>query len=448
MVGQGIFLVTNEVARHAGSAIGVLVAWLVGGAVVLLATFCYAEFGAALPQAGGEYVYLGRGLGPMWGFLFGWTSAWIIGPAMAATTSAGLLRILAFLLPSVRAPIFSLSFTGPFQTVPYHFTFTAAQVWAALSIGGVAVINYFGIRTAGRFQILVTGLKVVAIILIIGLGLALRNPGGVFAGANHAEGGDGSVTAFLAALVPVMLAFNGFQSLGHVGGEIADPHKTIPRAAIFGVVTVAVLYFLINLVYLQVLGVAVITNSPNVASDTAVRLAGPGGARWLTMIMFLSALGTLHVIFLTRSRVPYAMAREGQFFTFAKRVQPNFRTPSGALLFHGSLAVLLVLTGTFEEIYSLEIFVIWIFLALVAIALIQLRKKEPDLPRPYRAWGYPWTPSVVAAVAFVISANLWLMRPVRSSIGLVVILLGAPFFGRLQKKTPDSLSESVPSVGK
>jgi hypothetical protein len=142
-----------------------------------------------------------------------------------------------------------------------------------------------------------------------------------------------------------------------------------------------------------------------------------------------------------------AMARDGQFFSFVDRIQPTFRTPSGALLFHGCLAGVLVLTGTFEEIYFLGIFSIWIFVALTAIALIGLRKKEPSLPRPYRAWGYPWTPLIVATVAFAISANLWLVRPVRSSIRLAVILLGIPFFRRLQKRATDSsLVEATPSV--
>ena len=165
------------------------------------------------------------------------------------------------------------------------------------------------------------------------------------------------------------------------------------------------------------------------------------------MIMILSALGSLHVNFLARPRVLYAMARNGQFFSFVDRIQPTFRTPSGALLFHGCLAGVLVLTGTFEEIYFLGIFSIWIFVALTAIALIGMRSKEPALPRPYRAWGYPWTPLIVATVAFAMSANLWLVRPVRSSIGLALILLGIPFFRRLPKRAADSpLVDAAPSV--
>jgi APA family basic amino acid/polyamine antiporter len=248
-------------------------------------------------------------------------------------------------------------------------------------------------------------------------------------------------------LVPVLIAYSGFQYLGQMGGEIADPQKTIPRAAILGVSAVVLLYFLINLAYFRTLGFFAVSRSQHVASDAAARIAGADGARWLTVIMILSALGALHANFLARPRVVYAMAHDGRFFSFVDRIQPTFHTPSGALLFHGCLAAGLVLTGTFEEIYSLGIFSIWIFVGLTAVALIGLRKKEPALPRPYRAWGYPWTPLIVAAMAFAISANLWMVRPVRSSIGLVVILLGMRFFGRWQKQAADPLLvEAVSAV--
>jgi APA family basic amino acid/polyamine antiporter len=158
--------------------------------------------------------------------------------------------------------------------------------------------------------------------------------------------------------------------------------------------------------------------------------------------MIVSALGTLHVGFLTGPRILYAMAANGQFFGFAKRIQPSYRTPSGALLFQGSLSVLLVLTGTFQDLYSLEIFAIWTFFLLTAVALIRLRIKEPELIRPYRAWGYPWTPLVFAGAAVALTTNLWLLRPVRSSIGLGVILLGVPFFRYWHKRAADSAKDA------
>lgn len=445
MVGQSIFLVSSQVARDLGSVGGVLAAWLIGGVTVLFASFCYAELGAALPYAGGEYIYLGRGLGPKWGFLFGWTSAWIQGPGMAATIAAGLLRITSFLLPSLNASLFTWSVPVPFETQTYHFTFTASQLWAALALAGMAAINYFGVRTAGQFQIVITGLKVAAIVLIIGLGFTVKQIGAMPPNATFSE--HGGVGAMLSALVPIMLAYNGFQGLAQIGGEIRDPRRTIPRAAILGVLAVVILYFLINVVYFRVLGFSLVANSQNVASDAAVHLVGRIAARWLTLFMMLSALGSLHGSFLTRPRVPYAMARDGQFFTALQRVHPIFHTPSAAIVFHGSLAVFLVLTGTFEQIYSLEIFALWIFIALTAVALIRLRNKEPKLTRTYRAWGYPWTALIVAAVAFAMSANLWLLRPVRSSIGLAVILLGLLFFGQWgERRTDYQLDETAPSA--
>jgi basic amino acid/polyamine antiporter, APA family len=437
IIGQGIFLVPSQVARSVGSVTWALTAWLVGGMIVLFATFSYAELGAALPLTGGEYVYLERGIGSQFGFLFGWSSALLQGPATAAWISAGLLRISAFLFPSVGVPIFTWSILDPFHAQPYHFTFTYAQVWAALAIGGVAAINYFGVRTAGYAQMLLTGLKVAAIVFIVALGFVFRNVGGTQTGANDIALRYNGVGDFLTALVPVMMAYNGFQYLGKIGGEISNPQKTIPRAAILAVVAVVILYVLVNLIYFRVLGFSGVTNSQHVASDTAVMLEGPYGARWLTILMMLSALGSLHANFLARPRVLYAMARDGRFFSFTGRVQPTFRTPSGAILFHSCLAIALVLTGTFEEIYSLGIFSIWIFVALTAAALIRLRTKEPTLPRSYWVFGYPWTPMIVVITALAISVNLWFVRPIRSTIGLGVILIGTPFFRKLQKNAAE-----------
>jgi APA family basic amino acid/polyamine antiporter len=217
MIGQGIFLVPSQVARSVGSVTWALTAWLVGGMIVLLAAFCYAELGAALPHTGGEYVYFERGLGSQWGFLFGWSSALLQGPATAAWISAGLLRISAFLFPSVSVPRFTWSIPDAFHAQPYYFTFTYAQVWAVLAIAGVAAINYFGVRTAGYAQILLTGLKVAAIIFIVALGFLFKNVCGTQTSAHNAALGYRGVGAFLTALAPVMMAYNGFQYLGKIG---------------------------------------------------------------------------------------------------------------------------------------------------------------------------------------------------------------------------------------
>jgi basic amino acid/polyamine antiporter, APA family len=444
MIGQAIFLVAGDMARELGSERGVMLAWIIGGIVALFGTLCYAELGAAMPEAGGAYIYLGRGLSPVWGFLYGWTSAMIMRPASAATIAAGLLRFATFLLPSLSTPIFIRHVWTPFQSQPYPFTFNLAQSLAAAMILLVAAINYFGVRTAGRFQIFLSSLKVAAVVAIVILGLTLVGKGRGIEPAVATSLQYSGLGAFLSALVPAMAAYNGFSVLGEVGGEIVNPRKNIPKAAIFGVFVVVSLYLLINWVYFHVLGFYRVAQSPHVASDAMSALAGNKGAEWLTLAMILSAFGTLHVNFLGGPRVPYAMARDGVFFSFAKRVQPRFHTPSGAVIFQGVAAILLVLTGTYQELYSLGMFAITTFLALTALALIRLRSTEADLARPYRVWGYPWTVIAFGAATFAISLNLWLVRPIRSSIGLAVILLGIPFFYYWRKRAVASSAVPAP----
>ena len=434
MVGQGIFLYTSQMARDVGSATGVLAVWLTGGVIVFFGALCYAELGAAMPAVGGDFLYLSRGLGPMWGFLYGWTRSFLMTPASLATIAAGLFRFVGFLLPSVATPICVWQILGLLGTQPFPFTLTTAQLLAAAVIAVMAIINYLGVRTAGRIQIILTVLKVAAVIIIIALGLTQGAVGGIISEHLSAPLTLGAAGSFLIALVPAMAGYNGFQNLGIVGGEIVNPQKNIPRAAMLGVLSVVALYVFINLAYFRVLTFAQVAQSQNVASDAVALVAGQGGARWLTIAMMISALGALHVGFLSGPRVPYAMAREGQFFRFAGRVQPLFHTPSGALVFQGCVTALLVLTGTFEELYSLAIFSAWLFFLLTAVALIRLRIKEPGLPRPYRAWGYPWTPLVFAGAALAMTASLWWARPGRSSAGLAIILLGIPFFNFWQRR--------------
>ncbi|MGC1621145.1 MAG: amino acid permease [Candidatus Acidiferrum sp.] len=436
-IGTGIFLVTSDMARAVGSTALVFAAWLIGGLIVLFGAFCYAELGAAFPKAGGPYVYLSRGLGPLWGFLFGWMSSFLERPVGMATLAAGFLRFLSFLFPVVATPIF----TG--HLGQHGFYFTAAQPLAALVVVAVTAINYLSVRLGGSIQVILTSLKIATILAIVFAGALLGKPHVLapilVAASPHwgPFGWDsltwGTVGAVLTAMVPAMWAYNGFNDLGDLGEEILQPEKNIPPAIILGLLTVGGLYLLANVVYFRTLPFAILAHSQHVASDVVQSFAGLRGATWLTIAMAISALGALHVVVLTGARIPYAMARDGAFFQFTARIQPTFRTPSGSLLFLGSIAALLALTGTYEELYSLFVFAVWIFFALNAIALLRLRKKEPGLSRPYRAWGYPWTPLIFLLAAIALTANLWMMSPVRSSLGLIVILAGIPFFHRWRK---------------
>lgn len=441
-IGSGIFLVSSDMARAAGSTTLVFTAWIFGGIIVLFGAFCYAELGAAFPKAGGAYVYLNRGLGPLFGFLFGWMSSFLERPVAMATLAAGFLRFLGFFFPVMAEPIFTGHFGG------YAFTLSVAQPLAALLVLAVVGVNYLSVRFSGGVQVLLTSLKIATVLLII--------LGGMIFGAKH--GGTGgpllavataraaapvsagahllrfaTIPALLTALVPAMWAYNGFSDLGDVGEEILRPQQNIPRAILLGLLTVGGLYLLANVVYFRTLPFAAVAASPHVASDVVQVFAGSRGAAWLTGAMALSAFGALHVVVLTGARIPYAMARDGFFFRFAGRLHPSFRTPSGALVFLGVLAALLALSGTYEELYSLFVFAVWIFFALAAIALLRLRRTEPELVRPFRAWGYPVTPIIFLIAAIALTANLWMDRPWRSSIGLAVILAGIPFFYRWNK---------------
>lgn len=421
MVGTGVFLVAAPMARAAGSANLVLLSWLIGTVVVLCGGLCFAELGAALPEAGGLFVYLSRGLGPLWGFLFGWTNSILAAPARMATLAAGFMRFVGFFLPGLGAPLETVH-------VAHHaFSLTAAQLIAAGVVLSVTALNSLSVRAGGAVQLALGVIKVAVVIALIAAGWRLARP---FAGRDLARGlSIGAIPAVLSALVPVMWAYNGFQNLGHLGGEIRNPGANLPRSLLGGLLLVAVLYVLVDLTYFHVLPFARIAVSQDVASDVAASLLGGIGARWLTVAMALSALASLHAVTMAEARVPYAMARRGLFFFFAAaRVHPRFHSPIGALLYIGALAALLALTGTFEELYSIYIFTMWIFFGIAAVALIRLRLTEPHLERPYRAWGYPWTPVAFCGAALALTVNLWAESPARSSLGVLVILAGIPLY--------------------
>jgi basic amino acid/polyamine antiporter, APA family len=432
-IGTGVFLVSSDMARAVGSAALVMVAWVLGGFIVLLGAFCYAELGAAFPKAGGPYVYLSRGLGPVFGFLFGWMSSFLDRPVAMAGLGAGFIRFMGFFFPAVGTTLF-IGHIGH-----QEFTFTAAQPLAALVVVLVTGVNYFSVKMSGSIQVLLTSLKVGTLVIIALGALLLGHKPEVAAVATTGPMGLGLIGALLTALVPAMWAFNGFNDLGDLGEEIRQPEKNIPRAILLGLFTVGGLYLLANAGYFHVLPFARAAASQHIASDAVQAFAGSRGASWLTLAMAVSAFGALHVVILTGARIPYAMARDRVFFQFAGRVHPRFNTPTGALFFLGAVATVLALTGTFEELYSLFVFAVWIFFALTGIALLRLRRIEPNLSRPYKAWGYPLTPLIFLVAAIALTVNLWTVRPFRSTMGLAVILLGIPFYYHWRDKNPSAV---------
>ncbi len=433
MIGTGIFIVPADMARNAGSIGLVFAVWLVGGALSLFGALSYAELGAALPEAGGEYAYMSRAYSPKWGFLFGWMHSIVGRPTSIATIAAGLLRFWGFLIPAISVPLFHWNLSMPFGLRPYALVFTWAQPLAVLAIAAVTFVNYLGVRLGGQVQVALTLIKIGAVMAVVAVALALgHNARAELHPLLGGFGASGSFGGFLAALVGALWAYDGWSNVNLVGSELANPQKNIPRALVGGVALVGFLYLAITAACFYVLPFGAVAASPHVASDVVEKLAGRGAAAWLTAAMIVCALGTMNSSILSGARVNYAMARDGLFFRIARGVHPKFRTPARALLFQGCLASALALTGTFEELYNLFIFAGWIFYGLATASVFWLRWKEPNLPRPYRTWGYPVVPALFVLGALAVTINLFFAHPVRSAIGLALILFGLVFYKHWQ----------------
>ncbi len=444
MIGTGIFLKPAEMAREGRFVSIVFAAWVVGGVLSLFGALAFAELGAMIPEAGGEYAYLRRGFGPLWGFLFGWMHSIVGRPSSLSSIAAGLVRFLGFLIPAIGGPIFTLHIAVPGLTrwiAPYDFVFTWAQPLAVFWIVGMTGVNYLGVRLGGAVQVFLTAIKITSVAIVIGVAFfAPGAPAGTTPDPIWPSALSGGVfSAFLAALAAALWAYDGWEDLNLVGSEVENPAKNFPRALVGGVTVVALIYFLFSAACLKVLPFAAVAASPHIASDVVEHVAGRGAAAWITIAMVISALGSMNSSVLSGARPTYAMARDGLFFKVADGVNPKYRTPGRALIFQCVLASLMALTGTFEELTSLFIFAGWIFYGLAVVALFRMRKTEPDMPRPYRCWGYPWVPGLFVAGALALTVNIWLERPGRSSIGLLLILVGVPFYrywnGRARTKS-------------
>ncbi len=432
MIGTGIFLKPAEMAREGRFVSIVFAAWIVGAVLSLFGALSFAELGAAIPEAGGEYAYLRRAFGPAWGFLFGWMHSIVGRPSSLSSIAAGLMRFLSFLLPVVAAPIFTLHIAIPGLTnwiKPYDFVFTWAQPLAVLWIVVMTAINYLGVRLGGAVQVFLTSIKIISVVIVIGVAffsptIAHRTPDPMWPSALNAS----VLSAFLAALAAALWAYDGWEDLNLVGSEVKDPQRNFPRALVGGVALVALIYFLFSAACLKVLPFDAVAASPHIASDVVQHVAGPIAAAWITVAMVISALGSMNSSVLSGARPAYAMARDGIFFKIADGVHPKYRTPARALIFQCALASLMALTGTFEELTNLFIFAGWIFYGLAVVALFRLRYTEPTMPRPYHCWGYPVVPGLFVAGALALTFNIWLDRPGRSSIGLLLIFAGLPFY--------------------
>ena len=419
IIGSGIFLVPAEMMQAVGSAWLVYLAWIVGGVLSLAGAITYAELGAMKPQAGGEYVYIRDAYGPLPGFLYAWTWFAIAKPASIATLTTGFVRILGtfpalafFNQDAVRSP----------------FAISYGQLVAIAAAVFITALNYIGIKRAGEFQVVFTVVKIAIILAIALLGFSAasgtwRNFSTIFPGAT------GGFAGFMAALIAALWAYDGWNDLNMVSGEIRDPGRNIPIALIAGVGAVAVLYMLTNAAVQYVLPAATIAASPRPASEATAVAVGAWGAAIVSAGMALSMLVALNGTIMSGARVPFAMARDGYFFHAMAEVHPRFHTPSVALIVQLVLSIVLLLfAGNFRQLFSLAIFAEWLFYMIAASTVFVLRKKEPNAPRPYRTWGYPLVPAMFIAAAAVLLYYTFTENLRNSAWGVVVILAGVPIY--------------------
>jgi APA family basic amino acid/polyamine antiporter len=427
IIGSGIFLVPAEMMQAVGSAKLVYLAWLVGGLLSFFGALTYAELGAMKPQAGGEYVYVRDAYGSLAGFLYGWTWFLIAKPASVATVATGLVRILG----TFSAFSFFSDNIFSSKVSPHLFSVTWGQLVAIAAALFISGLNYLGVKKAGEFQLVFTVLKVAIILGIVIVcfsagdapGRGWNNFAGTFAGATR------GITGFMAALVAALWAYDGWNDLNMVGGEIKTPGRTIPIALIAGVATVGVLYVLVNAGVQYVLPASVIATSQRPASDAVALIIGHKGAAIVSLGMAVSMLVTLNGTIMSGARVPFAMARDGYFFRTLAEVHPRFHTPSAAIAVQAILSIILLLVGgSFRQLFSLAIFAEWLFYMIAGSTIFIFRWRDPQAARPYRVTGYPFVPAL-----FIVAAGILLYYTFRqnwpdSFYGVLVILAGIPVF--------------------
>jgi len=424
IIGTGIFLVPSSIARHVDSIGLVFAVWVVGGLLSLAGALSYAELGAAMPEAGGEYVFLRRAYGPLWGFLYGW-EAFVIGKTGSIATIA-----TAF-------AVFLGYFFGMLNEVWVGngaFSLTGAQIITLVAIIGLTVVNYMGIIVGGAVQAVFTLLKVAVILALVLLGFAIG--GGSWSNFTPffaAPKGLDTFSAFGVALVAALWAYDGWNNLTMVGSEVRDPERNIPRALILGVLGVGGVYMLANAVYFYILPLETVKSSARVAQDAARAFLGEWGGAAITVGALISTFATLNGAILSGARIPYAMARDRLFFRHMADVHPVHRSPAKALILQCVFSCVLILIfgqspDAFDRLFTYTILGLWIFYGITTASVFVLRRKEPDLPRPYRTLGYPWVPAIFVVVAGVFCLNTVVRSPKEAGLGLLFLAAGLPFY--------------------
>jgi basic amino acid/polyamine antiporter, APA family len=409
MIGGGIFLVPNLVARSLPSVPMIMAVWILAGGVSFIGALACAELGAAFPATGGQYVFLREAYGPAVAFLCGWSLF-----TVARTAQVAWLAV-----------VFSI-YVGYFAPLG-HLTSKLLSL-AALAI--FTWVNYRGVKFGAVVQNSFTLAKVVGILIIIAAALILGGHTGHnlrSAVAAHDAAGM-SLSSFGVALIASLLAYDGWVQLSFVAGEIRDPKRNVLRALTLGTLAVMAIYLLANAAYMRALSISQIAASEHVGADVAERVLGGAGGTVVSLLILVSVLGTLNGCFLTSPRVYFAQAADALFFRKFAEVHPTYGTPGFAILAQSVWSAVLLLTGSYESLIDYSLFGIWVFYGLMIAAVMVLRRTRPNLDRPYRMWGYPVTPLVFLAITLWFLLNMLVTRPGASFAGLGLMLTGVPAY--------------------
>ncbi len=428
-VGTGIFITTGDIARvlpHGGL---ILLVWLAGGLLTLAGALTYAELGVLFPRAGGIYHFLKEAYGPLPGFLYGWACFLVIMSGGIAAIAVGFGEYLGAFLPffSTQHVLLAVPLGG------WTWTLSGGQVAAAAAIAVLTAINVVGLKEGAGTQNLLTVLKVGAIAGFVALGLLVEAQARpeLLAPAPAA----GLLTAFGVGMIAALWTFDGWYGLTLSAGEVRRPERNLPVGLIAGTGAVLVMYALLNLVYLRALPVAALAETPRVGESAAAALFGPTGARLVTLAVLISTLGCLASTILYAARIYLPMAQDGVFFPTLARVDPRFRTPARCLVAQGAWAVLLTVTGTYSQLYTYAIFAATLFHVATGAAVFVLRRTRPELPRPYRVWGYPVVPALFLLACALLVANTLAERPAESLAGLGLVALGLPAYAAWRRRS-------------
>lgn len=443
VIGTGVFLKTAIMAQDVGSPMMVLAAWVAAGLLSLAGALTYAELGAMLPHAGGEYVYLRHAYGETTAFMFGWMRFAVAGSGSVAILGTGFATFLSAVFPLTTVWA-ERQFTFLGQTINWRLG--TLQLVAVTVILLFAAINCLAVAFGGKVQSVLTVLKIAGIAIVVG-GVFLFSKGATWDHLATPGGGAalGGFAAFGTAMLAALWAYDGWNNMPMAAGEVQNPGRNIPRALILGMIVVTVIYCLANLAYFYALPFAeVVTSSSTryrdalpVATKAAQTFLGDYGGRIVSIAFILSAMGALNGSILSNARVPYAMAHDGLFFSRMARLHAVSRVPVWAILIQSSWACILALSGTFDQLTDYVIFASWIFYGLVTSSVFVLRRKMPAAERPYRTIGYPLVPLVFVLVALWLVINSLFTRPVEAFVGLALIALGLPvylYFRRQQKQ--------------